>query len=96
MPILLEPPMMKTNRLSKNLFLQSAAAVAVKTDQKKSSYTPFSWESADPEEYCLEEPPAWHEAVLEERIKNWEEGKIESQSLDEAIRELRAELGIRE
>jgi hypothetical protein len=51
-------------------------------------------EKSNEEVSLLEEPPAWHEAIVEERYKEWIEGKIESQDLDEAIKELKAELGI--
>ncbi|MBX9578238.1 MAG: hypothetical protein K2W97_07165 [Chthoniobacterales bacterium] len=42
-----------------------------------------------------DEPPAWHEAILEKRLKEWVQGNEGSQNWDEAIRELKMELGIK-
>jgi len=41
-----------------------------------------------------EEPPAWNEAVLKEREWELENCKVLGQNLTEAIKELKAELGI--
>lgn len=43
---------------------------------------------------CVEEePPAWHEAVLNEREWEWEHRKVLSKSVEEVFRELKDELG---
>ncbi len=41
-------------------------------------------------------PPSWHQAILKERCKAFEEGKETSRSLDDAIKELKIELGIKD
>ncbi len=71
-------PPVETNQLSK---------------RKKTSYIPFSWEDANAD-YCAEEPPVWHAAVLEERAWEMERCKELGRDWDEAIKELKVELGI--
>ena len=53
------------------------------------------WWEESRDEVSSDEPPAWHEAVLEERLKAWEEGKETSQDLEEAVVEMKARLGIK-
>ncbi|MCX6958540.1 MAG: hypothetical protein NT164_08400 [Verrucomicrobiae bacterium] len=37
-----------------------------------------------------EEPPAWHEAVVEARYQAWKEGKITSRNAEEVFKDLLA------
>src|SRR3990167_10323602 len=52
------------------------------------------WEELE-NDISFNEPPAWHQAILEERCKEWEYGKEIDQNWDEAMQELRAELNIK-
>ena len=38
----------------------------------------------------VEEPPAWHEAVLKEREKEWEQRGAVSRSVEEVFKDLKA------
>ncbi|MBX9743116.1 MAG: addiction module protein [Chthoniobacterales bacterium] len=44
---------------------------------------------------CTEEPPAWHEAIVEKRYQAWKEGKITSRDAEEVFRDLQASVAKR-
>lgn len=39
-----------------------------------------------------EEPPVWHEAIVEKRYQAWIEGKITSRDAEEVFRDLQAKV----
>jgi len=84
---------MKTISISKKLSFSKKrldfALLPVEHDEVEYEYDEIKNNS------CVEEePPAWHEAVLKEREWEMENCKVLGQNLDEAIKELKAELGI--
>ena len=48
------------------------------------------------DEVSCEEPPAWHQAILEERLVELDQCKILGRDVDEVFQELKMEFGIKD
>lgn len=68
----------------------------METPNKKSSFQDASAveDEKSYQQFLNDEPPSWHELILEERAEELEDPEKFSKPLDEAMEELRAELAI--